>query len=383
VQDASDVLKILLAADELLLQELVGYLQNYLIENESQWIEQHFELVHRTSFQSTSLTEIQQYCTNLMAKSPHKIFKSLDFTAISEKSLVQLIKRDNLQMKENEVWEHVLKWGIAQNPTLLEDPNTWSDNDFKIMENTLQHCIPFIRFFCLSSKEFIQKVHPYKKLLKHQLYEELLNSHLNPDSVPNDNISFPRNIYIDGIIDSTIVNLNVVSIISRWIDKMDVNHKVSHLREFYLPYEFKLLLRGSRDGFTPKKFHTLCDNKSNTVTFIKVKEAEEIIGGYNPLKWKSADSWGETKDSFIFSFKNRHNLFKDAIISNVKNIEYAINYNKIRGPYFGIDLIIQADNEGKDYNEIRCKKIYYEKEIRDTKDKFSIEDYEVYQIVRK
>ncbi len=131
-------------------------------------MEQHFELVYQTSFQSNSLLELQQFCTDLMVKSPEKMFKSLDFTLLSEKSLVQLIKRDDLQMKEIEVWEHVLKWGLAQNLTLLPDPRTWTDDDFKTMENTLQHCLSLIRFFSLSSREFLQKVHPYKKLLKHQ-----------------------------------------------------------------------------------------------------------------------------------------------------------------------------------------------------------------------
>ena len=42
---------------------------------------------------------------------------------------------------------------------------------------------------------------------------------MDPDSEPNENISPPRNIKIDGIIDSKIVNLNIVSTISRWIDK--------------------------------------------------------------------------------------------------------------------------------------------------------------------
>ena len=68
------------AADQLCLQELVDYLQKYLIENESEWMEQHFEFIHRTSFQSNSLLELQQFCTHFMAKSPEKIFKSLDFT---------------------------------------------------------------------------------------------------------------------------------------------------------------------------------------------------------------------------------------------------------------------------------------------------------------
>src|SRR5437667_361158 len=135
---------------------------------------------------------------------------------------------------------------------------------------TLQNCLPLIRFFSLSSKEFSQKVRPYKKLFNQQLYEELLNSYLDSDIKPNDNISLPRNIKIDGIIDSKIVNLNIVSIISRWIDKVDVNSNFSHLRDLYLPYKFELLLRESQSDYSTTEFHKSCDNKHNTVTFIKV-----------------------------------------------------------------------------------------------------------------
>jgi hypothetical protein len=46
------------------------------------------------------------------------------------------------------------------------------------------------------------------------------------------------------------------------------------------------LLRGIRGGFSPKKFHELCDGKYNTVAFIKIEGSDEIIGGYNPLRWK-------------------------------------------------------------------------------------------------
>src|SRR4051794_35620954 len=78
---------------------------------------------------------------------------------------------------------------------------------------------------------------------------------------------------------------------------MNDNRKFAHIRELYLPYKFELLLRGSRDGFTPKTFHKLCDNKHNTIIFIKVKGTEEILGGYNPIIWSSSkiwDTWGKT-----------------------------------------------------------------------------------------
>ncbi|EXX74895.1 uncharacterized protein OCT59_025307 [Rhizophagus irregularis] len=387
-QDTSDILDVLLAANELCFQELVDYLQKYLIENKSEWMKENFEFTQRISSQSNNLVDLQHFCTDFVAKFPERILKSLYFTSLSEKLLISLIKRDNLQMKEVEIWEHVLKWGLAQNPTLVSDPNDWSDNDFKTMENTLQYCLPFVRLFSLSSKEFSDKVRPYQKLFKRQSYEDLLNSYLDPYYEPSDSISLPRNIEIDGIIDSKIVNLNIVSIISRWIDKVDVNCKFSHLRELYLPYEFQLLIRGSRDGFTPRKFHTLCDNKHNTVTFIKVKDSEEILGGYNPITWMNVNSWGEAQNCFIFSFKNRSN-FKDAILSIVKYTDNALNYHPDHGPFFGNDLIIYTSEESKDSadidfdttkvcNETSC----YEKSIREGGE-FLMEDYEIFQIIKR
>ncbi|EXX63169.1 uncharacterized protein OCT59_018315 [Rhizophagus irregularis] len=379
-ENTSDILKVLVAADELILHELVDYLQTYLIKNKADWLEKHFELIHRTSFQSNNLLELQKFCTEFMAKSPDKIFESLDFTSLPEKSLVSLLKRDDLRMKEIEVWEHVLKWGLAQNPTLTPDPDTWTDDDFKTMENSLQYCLPLIRFYSLSSKDFLEKVRPYKKLLKHQLYEDLIKYYLDFESEPSNNFLPPRN----GKFDSKIVNLNIISQISKWIDKVNSDCKLVYTRELYLPYEFKLLLRGSRDGFTPDKFHSLCDNKPKTVTFIKVNGTDEILGGYNPIIWETKYShnyWCETKDSFIFSFKYKNGLFKDGILSNVKEMKYALNYGQYRGPSFGWDLYLYG-NKNRDYDDIYCKQNYYEKKISDTEDNFSIEDYEVFQIIK-
>ncbi|GES90303.1 BTB/POZ protein [Rhizophagus clarus] len=270
-QEPSMVLEILVAADQLYLQEIVDYLQEYLIKNKSEWMEQHFGLVYQTSFQSNSLLELQNFCTDCMTKSPQIIFDSLDFTSLNEKSLISLIKRDDLQMKEIDIWENVLKWGLEKNPTLLSDSTTWSNDDFKMMENTLQHCLPLVRFFSLSSEDFFQKVRPYKKLLKHSLYEELLESYLNPNSIPSDNILLPR-------------------------------------------------------------------------------------------------------DSF-----------KDPILSHVIDTEYALFYDNNFGPTFGkvdIDMRVLESDDSEEYDLCRCEQASYEKKIRETEDEFSVEDYEVFQIIK-
>ena len=93
-----------------------------MIENKSNWVEQNFNLIYQTSFENDSFLTLQQYCTDLMSKEPDKIFKSLNFSSISEKLLISLIRNDNLRMSEIQVWEHVLKWGLAQNPELSSDP---------------------------------------------------------------------------------------------------------------------------------------------------------------------------------------------------------------------------------------------------------------------
>ena len=50
---------------------------------------------------------------------------------------------------------------------------------------------------------------------------------------------------------------------------------------------------------------------------------------------------------------------------------------------FNHDLALCSTNEAKDYDEVYCKNFAYEKKIRDTEVKFSIEDYEVFQIIKR
>src|SRR5205085_11846106 len=108
--DTLDIVKILVAADELSLQELIIYLQSFLTKNKSNWMEQNFNFIYQTSFGSDSFLELQKYCTDLISKEPNKIFKSPDFSTVPEKLLVSFIQNENLQISNVEIWEHVLKW---------------------------------------------------------------------------------------------------------------------------------------------------------------------------------------------------------------------------------------------------------------------------------
>src|SRR5579871_1673655 len=139
-------------------------------------MEQNFNLIYQTSFENDSFLELQKYCTELTTKHPDKIFQSPNFSSIPEKLLVSVIQNSNLRMSEIQIWEHVLKWGHAQNPELHTDPTRFSKDDFKTLKKTLQQCVPLIRFNNITSKEFTDKVLPYKKILPKKLYDNLLKT---------------------------------------------------------------------------------------------------------------------------------------------------------------------------------------------------------------
>jgi hypothetical protein len=344
--DVSDIIKILITANELGLQELTPFLETFLIESKKDSIEQNFDLIYQISFENNSFLELQKYCNDLISKEPNKIFNSPRFSSISEKLLITFIQSNNLQINEVQVWENVIKWGLAQNPELSSDPENYTKEDFNALKNTLQHCIPFIRFHNLTSKEFSNNILPYKKILPKELYKNLLNDFLDNNYKPIKK-SKPRIIeeikeikyknintesktrIIEEIketksknIDSNIITFRHTELISKWIDKLEITDKIKNL------YKFKLLYRCE---FVARKFHEICDNQPDTVTVVKLKGSKEILGGYNPVEWKFGDSYSVTRDSFIFSFKNSDDI-ENHILSRVRDETKAI-YNNY--PSFG------------------------------------------------
>ncbi|GBC06760.1 hypothetical protein RclHR1_07020003 [Rhizophagus clarus] len=374
--DTSDIIKLLVAASELSLQELVIHIQSFLIENKTNWMEQNFDLVYQTSFENDSFLDLQKYCNDLISNDPDKIFKSQNFTSIPEKLLISVIQSDNLQISEIQVWECVLKWGITQNSAEFpSDINEYSKEDFKTLKNTLKQCIPFIRFYNLNSKEFAYKVRPYKKILPKELYEDLILSHLDPDKKGETKPRIPRNIDSKEI-DSNIITSQHAEIISKWVDKLQITDKLTS------QYEFKLLFRGINDGIYPDNFHEICDFHSRTVVIAKVKGSNEILGGFNPIAWKSAERYSNTKDSFIFSFNNKGSD-ENHILSRIVDNHHAIDNRSYYGPSFGNgDLIIWGLDINTFNNYCHACKNSYEKPIREIEDRFSVEECEVFQLMK-
>ena len=95
---------------------------------------------------------------------------------------------------------------------------------------------------------------------------------------------------------------------------------------------FTLLWRGSRDGFESTKFHSLCDEKPNTLTVAETT-TECIFGGYTSLPWTLNGSWKADNEAYIFTLKNPRN---QQLKLNVKTGNlHAVYHGATYGPTFG------------------------------------------------
>ncbi|RHZ43285.1 hypothetical protein Glove_811494g2 [Diversispora epigaea] len=390
------IFDLMLATNEFEFEELSNELETHLIDTKASWLKSHFPLVYRTTFSKNNFKKLEKYCHDIVAKYPNLIFDSDDFASLPESSLVSLLKRNNFQMKEVKIWDYVIKWGISQNPALPTNLDEWSRENFLTLKTTLQQCLPYIRYFHLSINEVLDSVRPYKKILDKQLWKDI-DQHLLSPTRPVKSIILPARSVLTRELPprtdepkepfSTIISEDHAAEISTWIDRETTIYSI------YIPYKFELILRGSRDGFSPQIFWDVCHGHAGTILVVKVKGTDEILGGYNPLAWDNdgiENKFMETKDSFIFSLKNGN--IRNSIISRVKYPQNAIlnirkNDQKVYGPQFGYDFYIRSLNSNNFTLDNNCYcahyGCYYEKPIRTSSNNFSIIDYEVFKIVEK
>lgn len=68
--------------------------------------------------------------------------------------------------------------------------------------------------------------------------------------------------------------------------------------------KYQLLLRGSRNGFSSKDFHSKCDEQNFTLPFIETQKGRSF-GGFTEETWDQNKSWKKGWKSFIFSLDNK------------------------------------------------------------------------------
>ncbi|RGB38446.1 hypothetical protein C1646_534417 [Rhizophagus diaphanus] len=364
-----EILNIMIASDDLKLNQLIKPIEDFLIENHHQFLRDDPIEILQTIFYRQEFNNLQEFCLEMICYEPEILFNSSKFIYLPAPILEIILKRDDLNLDEIEIWENLIKWGLAQD-SILNDDNTGKDfhEKFDSFKRILHKFIPLIRFNEISHDNYLIKVKPYEEILPKELQEKILKfyttSELTFDNKPR---------YSKSVIDSFIINQNHIILLTNWIDKKEENSKYIKA----IPYDFNLLYRASRDGYTATAFHEKCDNKGATIIIAKIKDSEQIIGGYNPLYWDSNKSWMSTKDSFIFSLTNKNDDLESIKIGYSNGDDYSIVCFPFDGPRFGggNDLVYSYSNSWTS-NPYSYPNI-------GLSSNFNVVDYEVFQVIKK
>ncbi|GBC04624.1 hypothetical protein RclHR1_05790005 [Rhizophagus clarus] len=374
-----NLIELIIAADEINLDELIDYIQKYFITLIHELPEKRIiKLFNELSYHQGIINTLYEYIKELISSDTKRFFDNNNnssssnnnnnlFLELEDNSLLSLIESDHFQMEEIKIWNNLLKWAIKKNSKINNDTSFWKDKEIEIIKETIYQFIPHVRFFQISSKDYYNKIYPLSSLLPKKL-EKDINLYFNVSknsSLLSSKILPPR---IN--VNSGIIKMDHIYQIAHWIDKKQGKFSLSSKE---LQYDFKLLLRGSRDGFDVEHFKEQCYNKGATLVLIKLKDDDKIIGGYNPINWSGSSVYLSTNDSFIFSFNYNLNP-STTILSRVRNKINAIYDSTYNNHGFGgYDLRIFKKT---------CICENYEMNIIET-NSFKIEDYEVFQIIKK
>src|SRR6266496_4249376 len=181
-----EILNILLLSDELGLQPLVTYVQETLIKEHYNFIIKNIMETIESTYQNKPFDKLWNFCLQQICDNPDDLFKSTKFLSINPSILEIILKRDDL-FCNNEIiiWENLLKWACGQHPVIQYDVNKWNKNEFTVMERRLSRFISSIRFYHISSEDFLLKVYPLKELLPNDLINNIFAYHMSPNNKQN------------------------------------------------------------------------------------------------------------------------------------------------------------------------------------------------------
>lgn len=427
--------EILIASSDLKLTELIDHIQTHLLTNDIEWIHANLLKLLYLTFTHTSYSRLSKFCQNIFNKQCTQIFNSSEFLNLEEQFLINIIERNDLQIDEIVIWEAVIRWGIGKLPSLSEDVKEWTNKDFIKLRKVVKNLLPHIRFFNISGLDHRTKIRPFKKILGKELREEIKDFFFakipptkfrqlppriigdsNNENQSHVNNQVANNLYVNQVnlvgvntslsINSIIIGEKGFAKIASWIDR---KQPACTYTPAEIPYDFRLLYRGSRDGvINVKKFHERCANQGATIIIIKIAESTRVLGGYNPEDWLNENAWGERMFSFIFSMENDRDVGKSEkdvdnnynkmetensnndnetnnasnsaklkkdnhdIVARVKLAKFAI-WNSQKNPGFSLDLRWFSGT---------CTPKAYDKPIFDDK-VFSLTDFEVFKVEKK
>src|SRR6266542_4954232 len=192
-----EILNLLSPSYEFELRPLGTHIQETLTKDYVDFIIKNIIEIIELTYQQKLLTKLWDFCIQEICCEPDYLFKSTKFLTLNP-AILEIILKQNYINIDNEItiWENLLKWMCGQQPVIQQDVNKWNKNDFTVMERRLSRFIPLIRFYHISSEDFLLKIYPFKELLPNDLINNIFAYHMKPNNRQNIDIQLPRSISI-------------------------------------------------------------------------------------------------------------------------------------------------------------------------------------------
>ncbi|KAF0447708.1 BTB/POZ protein [Gigaspora margarita] len=176
------VLELLVAVDELLLRDFIDKLKLFIHQKLENLIKQDAISVLEMFFQYDICESFREPCLHLICTYPDTLFMHHNFIQLEKSLLIHILQCDSLgTLNEIEIWNYLLKWGIAQDETLQnKEIKSWKINDYIILKNIIHECIYLIRWHMIPPNEFWKNRSFLKNILSEELYKELGEYYLDP-----------------------------------------------------------------------------------------------------------------------------------------------------------------------------------------------------------
>ena len=103
--------------------------------------------------------------------------------------------------------------------------------------------------------------------------------------------------------------------------------------------EWKLLFRGSRDGYHRNNFYSKCDNKSDTICIIQSPEGN-VFGGFTSLKWIKVGSSGRSGHeydelAFVYHLRRKGHV-NEEVFPVIQLPTQMQGFSPLNGRYYAI-----------------------------------------------
>ncbi|CAB4393921.1 unnamed protein product [Rhizophagus irregularis] len=109
-KDGAFVIELLVSADEMILTSLTSYIQKNFTTAQLSWLQDNCLEITQFAFQYPSFQALQNVCLETICDNPSILFKSSKYSSFESTILLGLLQRNELNIYEVELWEHIIKW---------------------------------------------------------------------------------------------------------------------------------------------------------------------------------------------------------------------------------------------------------------------------------